>query len=124
MHGLIDQREYFSKQVASKDMSHYTLLRKGEFAYNKSYSTNNVWGTIARLNRYNQGALSTLYIAFSLEKDINSNFIEKYYKTSKWHKEVYKVAAEGARNHGLLNISPKDFLILLCICQLILTNNS
>jgi sau1hsdS1 len=27
-----------------------------------------------------------------------------------WHKDVAERAAEGARNHGLLNISAEDFL--------------
>ena len=36
--GLVDQRTYFGKTVASKDMSGYYLLQNGEFAYNKSYS--------------------------------------------------------------------------------------
>ena len=33
----------------------------------------------------------------------------QYYESSNWHKEIYKCAAEGARNHGLLNVSPTDF---------------
>ena len=37
-YGLVDQRTFFNNQVASKDMSGYYLLRKGEFAYNKSTS--------------------------------------------------------------------------------------
>jgi hypothetical protein len=36
--GLVDQRTYFGKTIASKDMSGYYLLKNGEFAYNKSYS--------------------------------------------------------------------------------------
>jgi len=31
--GLVDQRTYFGKTVASKDMSGYFLLKNGEFAY-------------------------------------------------------------------------------------------
>lgn len=32
-----------------------------------------------------------------------------YYETHFWHKEIHSIAAEGARNHGLLNITPDDF---------------
>ena len=32
-----------------------------------------------------------------------------YFDSHHWHKEIYKVAAEGARNHGLLNIGVDDF---------------
>ena len=58
-------------------MSHYILLKKGEFAYNKSYSKKNIFGTVARLDNYDMGALSTLYIAFEVE-NADSTFIQKY----------------------------------------------
>ena len=107
--GLVDQRIYFNKSIASKDMSSYYLLIKGEFAYNKSYSAGFNYGSIKRLDNYDKGALSTLYICFKLKKIINSDFIYKYFDSLKWNREVYKVCTEGARNHGLLNISPEDF---------------
>lgn len=61
------------------------------------------------MNLYGNGAVSTLYIAFKANADINSDFLENLFSSNKWHNEVYKIAAEGARNHGLLNISPDDF---------------
>ena len=53
--GLIHQNEFFDKQVASKDVSNYFLMKNGEFAYNKSYSNGYPWGTIKRLDRYEMG---------------------------------------------------------------------
>lgn len=61
------------------------------------------------MNLYENGAVSTLYIAFKANADINSDFLENLFSSNKWNNEVYKIAAEGARNHGLLNISPNDF---------------
>ena len=108
--GLVDQRKYFNRQVASRDMSNYYLIKKGEFAYNKSYSEGYPFGAVKRLDYYDIGALSTLYILFKItDKNISSNFIVSYYMTHLWHKEISKRAAEGARNHGLLNISTEDF---------------
>ena len=107
-YGLVDQITFFNKQIASKDMSRYYLLQKGEFAYNKSYSKDFPWGAIKRLNMYDEGVLSTLYIAF-LPFKVNSDFLVSYYETDGWHKEVAIRAAEGARNHGLLNITAVDF---------------
>lgn len=43
-YGLIDQSEFFDKRVASKDISGYYLIKSGEFAYNKSTSTDAPWG--------------------------------------------------------------------------------
>ena len=108
--GLVDQRKYFNRQVASRDMSNYYLIKKGEFAYNKSYSEGYPFGAVKRLDYYNIGALSTLYILFEItDKNISSDFIVSYYMTHLWYKEISKRAAEGARNHGLLNISTEGF---------------
>ena len=107
-YGLIDQQTFFNKKVASKDVSGYYLLKKGEFAYNKSYSSDYPWGAVKRLDNYEMGVLSTLYIVFR-PNSIDSDFLAVYYDSPKWYKEVSMRAAEGARNHGLLNISPQDF---------------
>ena len=110
-YGLIDQNEFFDKRIASKDVSGYYLVRKGEFAYNKSTSFDAPWGAIKRLDKYESGVLSTLYIVFQIrdESIIDSDYLVTYYDTDLWHKGVQAIAAEGARNHGLLNIAPADF---------------
>ena len=107
-YGLVDQRTFFNNQVASKDMSGYYLLRKGEFAYNKSTSGDSPWGAVKRLVRYEKGCVSTLYICFELD-GADPDFLVTYYETGRWYKAVQMIAAEGARNHGLLNIAPNDF---------------
>ena len=106
--GLVDQISYFNKTVASKNMSGYYLLFNGEFAYNKSYSIGYNFGSIKRLDRYPMGALSTLYICFALKK-YDSDFIKAYFDSLKWYREIYMISAEGARNHGLLNVPTDKF---------------
>ena len=108
-YGLVDQISFFNNKVASADMSNYYLLKKGEFTYNKSYSTDYPLGAIKRLDRYEMGALSTLYICFKINGDIESDFLVHYFESPKWHRGVYEIAGEGARNHGLLNIAVGDF---------------
>ena len=93
-------------------MSGYYLLQKGEFAYNKSYSVGFDFGSIKRLEKYYQGALSTLYICFALER-FDSDFIKHYFDSLKWYREIYMISAEGARNHGLLNVPTEDFFATL-----------
>ena len=104
----MDQVSYFNKTVASKDMSGYYLLLNGEYAYNKSYSVGYDFGSIKRLDRYPMGALSTLYICFALKKHY-SDFIKAYFDSLKWYREIYMISAEGARNHGLLNVPTDEF---------------
>lgn len=108
-YGLVDQVTFFNKTVASTNLQGYYLLGKGEFAYNKSYSTGYPFGVIKRLDRYDRGVLSSLYICFSILENIDSDFLVQYFETSCWHKEISMIAVEGARNHGLLNISVNDF---------------
>ena len=110
-YGLVDQVTYFNNRVASQNISNYYLVKKGEFAYNKSSSDGYPFGTVKRLDLYEMGVLSTLYIVFALnDSNVDSDFLACYYDTDNWHKQVSERAAEGARNHGLLNISAEDFL--------------
>jgi len=108
-YGLVDQSSFFNKQVASVDLSNYYLLYHGEFAYNKSYSKDYPWGAVKRLDLYKKGALSTLYICFSPKDTVNSEFLVHYFETNKWYRGISEIAGEGARNHGLLNISIDDY---------------
>ena len=109
-YGLIDQRDFFNKVIAAKDMSNYYLLKKGEFAYNKSYSKGFDYGSIKRLNAYEQGCLSTLYICFGITvDDIESDYLECYFDTLKWYGDISQICSEGARNHGLLTVDTKAF---------------
>ncbi|MED4797328.1 restriction endonuclease subunit S [Priestia megaterium] len=109
-YGLVDQITYFNNRIASRDVSNYYLVKKGEFAYNKSYSEGYPFGAVKRLDLYEMGVLSTLYIVFAPKIDvINSDYLVSYYETNNWHKQVAERAAEGARNHGLLNISADAF---------------
>jgi type I restriction enzyme S subunit len=113
IHGLVDQTDYFTKRVASKDVSSYFLIRNGEFAYNKSYSEGFPFGAVRRLDRYTSGVLSTLYIVFSPQlSEVCSDFLLTLFETDLWHTQVANLAAEGARNHGLLNISAADFFTI------------
>lgn len=108
--GLIEQTAFFNNIVASSNVSGYYLVKNGEFAYNKSYSNGYPWGAVKRLDKYDMGVLSTLYIVFSIDDSVSSDYIVHFFDTTLWHQEVAIRAAEGARNHGLLNIGAEDFL--------------
>ena len=109
-YGLIDQRDFFSKTVASADMSGYYLLRSGEYAYNRSTSNDYPFCSIKRLELYPMGAVSTLYLCFRVKDDIVLSDLAKwYFESSQWHRGVNEICAEGARNHGLLNVPTDGF---------------
>ena len=108
-YGLIDQQEFFNKQIASSDLTTYYLLHKGDFAYNKSYSGDYSWGAVKRLDKYDKGVLSSLYICFRPNENVDSDFLYHYFESTKWYRGISEISGEGARNHGLLNISVDDY---------------
>ena len=109
-YGLINQAEFFNKAIASDDKSNYFLLERGDFAYNKSYSNGYPFGAIKRLTRYDAGIVSPLYICFRIKnKSISDEYLEQYFEVGVMNHEIQACAQEGARNHGLLNITVDDF---------------
>ena len=109
-YGLVNQESFFNKSVASENLTGYYLLHKGEFAYNRSYSAGYDWGTVKRLDNYDEGVLSTLYICFKINETIvDSDYLAYYFESTKWHRGLSDIAGEGARNHGLLNVSMADY---------------
>ena len=109
-YGLVNQESFFNKSVASENLTGYYLLHKGEFAYNRSYSAGYDWGAVKRLDNYDEGVLSTLYICFKINETIvDSDYPTYYFESTKWHRGLSDIAGEGARNHGLLNVSITDY---------------
>jgi len=113
-HGLISQRDYFNKAVASADLSGYTLLHRYDFAYNKSYSAGYPMGAVKPLLAYDAGVVSSLYLCFKLRDDVDADFdfFRHYFEAGLLNQEIEGIAQEGARNHGLLNVSVTDFFKL------------
>lgn len=112
--GLISQKDFYNKRIASVDTSKYILLKNGEFAYNKSYSNGYPLGAIKRLDLYEKGVVSSLYICFKLNNSDNcSDFWKYYFEAGMLNREIKMIAQEGARNHGLLNMATEDFFNML-----------
>lgn len=107
--GLISQNEYYNHSYASEDKSGYSLLRQGDFSYNKSYSGDYPYGAIKRLDKFDEGIVSPLYICFTGKNNTNSDYYLHYFEAGAFNREIYKIAQEGARNHGLLNVSVVEF---------------
>ena len=112
--GFVLQSDYFKKNIASSTLDGYFLLHKGEFAYNKSYSNGYPMGAIKRLNILDKGVVTTLYICFALkdEKKSCANFFEQFFESGSMVRGLSKIANEGGRAHGLLNVTPSDFFKL------------
>jgi type I restriction enzyme S subunit len=112
--GFVKQTDFFNKTVASDLLDNYFLVEKGEFCYNKSYSNGYPWGATKRLNDFDKAVVTTLYICFKIA-DSNKNsgeFFEQFFNANSLDKGLTKIAHEGGRAHGLLNVTPSDFFEL------------
>jgi type I restriction enzyme S subunit len=113
VHGLVSQEKFFNRRVASEDLSQYYLLRDGDFAYNKSYSEGWPAGVVRRLERYAAGVVSPLYICFRPNCDVvDPSYLQHYFNSGVLNDDILRIAKEGVRNHGLLNVQVEDFFDL------------
>jgi type I restriction enzyme S subunit len=112
--GLVNQQEYFNRSVAAEDLSGYYLLRQGEFAYNRSSAKGYPFGAIKRLDNYDQGVVSTLYLCFRLRDgaQASSAYLCHYFEGGYLNSGLRMIAKEGARAHGLLNVTADEFFDL------------
>ena len=109
-HGLVDQESFFKKRIASENLDSYLCLEKGDFAYNKSYSSDYPWGAVKRLSNFDKGIISPLYICFTPKPEVvDPDYLAHYFESTKWHSGISEISGEGARNHGLLNMSVIDY---------------
>ena len=109
--GFVVQTDFFNKSVASETLDNYFLVHRNEFCYNKSYSTGYPMGAIKRLKTFDKAVVTTLYICFRLidSASVNIDFFEQFCESGILNKELVKIANEGGRAHGLLNVTPSDF---------------
>ena len=112
--GFVRQTDFFNKSIASEIIDNYFLVEKGEFCYNKSYSNGYPWGATKRLNDFDKAVVTTLYICFGIKdrSKTSGNFFEQYFGANLLDRGLTKIAHEGGRAHGLLNVTPSDFFSL------------
>ena len=104
--GFINQDEQFEdRMVASEDTSNYKVVTKDDFAYNPARI--NV-GSIARLKSYDKGIVSPMYICFKVTDSIVPEYLESYFATNQFFKEIQKRLEGSVRLclsfEGLCNI--------------------
>lgn len=112
--GFVKQKDFFKKNIASEILDNYFLVYRGEFCYNKSYSNGYPWGATKRLNDFDKAVVTTLYICFGIKNEgsADPDFFEQFFNANLLDKGLVKIAHEGGRAHGLLNVTQSDFFSL------------
>lgn len=109
--GFVVQTDFFNKSVASETLESYYLVLKDEFCYNKSYSNGYPMGAIKRLSEADKAVVTSLYICFNVKSRIrvSIDYLSFYFDNGGLNRGLTKIANEGGRAHGLLNVTPTDF---------------
>jgi len=95
--GFTRSTDYFSKEVFSKDISNYKVVRKGQFAYNPSRI--NV-GSIDYLRPAEKALVSPLYVVFETGSALSAEYLLRYMK-SDWGNAQIRANTEGAVRDSL-----------------------
>lgn len=113
--GFVVQTDFFNKSVASETLESYYLVLKDEFCYNKSYSNGYPMGAIKRLSEADKAVVTSLYICFKVKSSmqVSIDYLAYYFDNGGLNRGLTKIANEGGRAHGLLNVTPTDFFGLM-----------
>jgi Restriction endonuclease S subunits len=112
--GLVSQMEKFGREIAGNSYKNYYVLRKGEFAYNKSSTKLHPEGQIALLEKEEIGAVpNSIFTCFQVNEKVVSPYFLKYPFENNVHGNwLRKFIAIGARANGALNVDNRDLLSL------------
>lgn len=91
--GFVLPEDQFERRVASADLSNYKIVEHGQYAYNPSRI--NV-GSIARLDNWDEGVLSPMYVVFKLDTEkVNSDFFLHWLSSYEARQRI-KRSAQGS----------------------------
>lgn len=112
--GLVSQIEKFGREIAGEAYKNYYVIKKGDFAYNKSSVKQHPEGQIALLENTDMGAVpNSIFTCFRVDEKYVSPYFLKYPFANNIHgKWLRKFISVGARANGALNVDSKDLLAL------------
>lgn len=95
--GIISQKDYFDREVVNEEnLDGYYVVRDDDFVYNPRVSVTAPVGPINRNRLGRNGVMSPLYTVFRTY-EINTLYLEYYFKTTKWHRFMKLNGDSGAR---------------------------
>ncbi|GIV50105.1 MAG: type I site-specific deoxyribonuclease specificity subunit [Candidatus Kapaibacterium sp.] len=110
--GLIPQIEKFGREIAGRQRSNYFVVRKYDFAYNKSATKEYPQGYVGLYEGDELAAVpNSIFVCFrpNLEK-IVPRYLMFLFEANVHGKWLSRFIAVGARAHGSLNIDNQDLL--------------
>lgn len=108
--GFIRQEEKYRRHMAGESAKTYTLLRAGEFSYNKGNSLRYEFGCIFQLEEYEVALVPSVYVSFRLHDSVCAAYMRHLFATDYLKPQLRALVKTGVRNNGLLNIRPDEFM--------------
>ena len=91
--GIVAQKSYFNKDIASEDTSKYIVVERGDLAM----SGLNFWmGSCHILTNFNEGIISPAYKVFKVTEHNNINFIRDFVRSSMFLQALQGCSVIGA----------------------------
>ncbi|WAC64623.1 restriction endonuclease subunit S [Pseudoxanthomonas sp. SL93] len=107
--GFIPQAEKFGRDISGNQYKVYTLVRDGDFVYNKGNSLKFPQGCVYQLRGLGEVAAPNVFIAFRLGKDQVGEFFQFAFERNIHGVQLKNHITSGARSNGLLNVSREQF---------------
>ena len=102
------QSEKYSRDNAGQSLKKYTLLKKGELAYNHGASKAKQFGCCYQLE-VDEALVPFVYHCFSVNKEY-APYISTVLNISTTERQLKKLVSSSVRMDGLLNISYDDYM--------------
>lgn len=107
--GFVPQSEKFGRDISGNQYQLYTLVRDGDFVFNKGNSLKFPQGCVYLLQGWGQVAAPNVFICFRLKHGYSNGFFQNCFEQNQHGKQLQKHITSGARSNGLLNISKETF---------------
>lgn len=106
--GFVNQANKFGKEISGAQYSKYTVLRKGDFSYNKGNSKKYPQGCIYQLKDRQVAAVPNVFESFRLAQGHNE-YYEQLFVSGYLNSQLFSKINHGVRDDGLLNLRGDDF---------------
>ena len=107
--GFVPQAEKFGRDISGNQYSLYTLVRDGDFVYNKGNSLTFPQGCVYQLHGWGEVAAPNVFIGFRLKQDFVPEYFQYCFQKNIHGAQLRKHITSGARSNGLLNVSKEQF---------------
>ncbi|AUV11765.1 restriction endonuclease subunit S [Aeromonas sp. ASNIH3] len=107
--GFVPQAEKFGRDISGSQYKLYTVVRDGDFVYNKGNSLKFPQGCVYDLQGWGEVAAPNVFICFRLKNGYENGFYRQCFERNVHGIQLRKHITSGARSNGLLNISKEAF---------------